>query len=899
MAIPLVTVKLYIPPPRPEWVPRPRLVERLNAGLDHKLTLVSAPAGFGKTTLLCEWAAAKSDTRIAWLSADRGDNDPIRFWAYVFAALQGVMDWCETALAALQSSRPPPIEHVLTDLINHLATLHQQVVLVLDDYHLIDNQAVHRALTFLLDHLPPQLRLMILTRADPPLPLARLRGRGELAELRVPDLRFTADEARAFFAQVMGLHLKAEALETLERRIEGWAVGLQLAALAMQGTAMSGRTDVDAFVAAFAGDYRYIIDYLTDEVFDQQPAEVQTFLLQTSILDRLSSSLCDAVTGGQDGQCRLEYLSRVNLFLVPLDEQRQWYRYHHLFADLLRYRLKQTFPDRVSGLHRRAIEWYVGHGFIDEAVHHALAASETRRAAEIIEASSSVLTGQGRMNSLKWWIESLPEALVLERPRICVSHAWTLNLTGQAEAVERRLQDAERALQAGSFDAQTAAEIRGNVAVLRSYAAYRRDDLAQAARLLQEALSLLPEEDRRLRSVASLRMGMLLKRQMSWDAAQRALEQARRLGDATGSLYVAMSACGQLAEMWIDRGRLHQAARLCRQVLERYQDQEDKPPVPKQGIYVRLACVLYEWNQLEAATDSLARGIALAERIMAVWPVIQDGQIRLAWIKQGEGKSEEARALLRRALEQADQMQDWTSKMRAQAWQARLDLAQGRQIRAIRWAEAYQARRSGLRARPDASEMTLIRILLAQNESGRALELLARLEQTAESMGAEYCLIQVLGLKALAYHAQRDTPQALATLWRALSLGEPEGYVRSFVDEGPRMETLLAALSAQATEPILHTYVRKLLNAFPPTSKAAQSSRPAHDPLALALVDPLKRRELEVLRLFSAGLTTPEIADQLTLAKSTIKWHLRNIYGKLGVHRRSEAIARAHELKLL
>ncbi|MBC8450567.1 MAG: hypothetical protein H8D78_22765 [Chloroflexi bacterium] len=498
MISPLLSTKLYVPPVRPELVPRPRLIERLNAGLHRKLTLVSAPAGFGKTTLLSEWTQ-QSEFSVAWVSLDRDDSDPARFWAYFIAALQTVQaDVGEGALAVFQSPQPPPIEAILTTLINEIATLPDPFALVLDDYHLIQAQPIHSALAFLLDHLPPQIHLVIAGRADPPLPLARLRGRGQLTELRETDLRFTLDEAATFLNQVMGLGLSAEDVAALEARTEGWIAGLQMAALSMRG-----RKDIPGFIAAFTGSHRYILDYLMEEVFQQQSADVQDFLLKTSILERFTAPLCDAIAEREDSHDVLLALERANLFIVPLDESRQWYRYHRLFADLLRHRLQIAGPqDLVPHLHTRASQWYEAEGFAAGAVHHALAGSDWERAATLILDVSETMLKRGELVTLLGWLQALPAEVVRVRPQLCLTYGWALILTGQLDAAESYLGQAEGA-------AQDDAALLGDIVSAQAFIARIRGDDSRTIELSQRALSLLPQDDLSARSIVAVNLGSL------------------------------------------------------------------------------------------------------------------------------------------------------------------------------------------------------------------------------------------------------------------------------------------------------------------------------------------------------------------------------------------------------
>ncbi|MGD8398656.1 MAG: LuxR family transcriptional regulator, partial [Anaerolineae bacterium] len=564
----LLQTKLYIPPIRRELVSRPRLIERLNAGLNGCLTLVSAPAGYGKTTLVTQWLNS-TKCPSTWLSLDESDNDPTRFLVYFVAALRTVdADIGKGVLSALQSPQPPPVEAVLTSLINDAAAIPDRILLVFDDYHLIESPPVDNALTFLLEHLPAQMHLVIVTREDPHLSLARLRARGHLTELRAADLRFTASEAADFLNQVMGLELAAEDIAVLERRTEGWIAGLQLAAISMQG-----REDTAALIKSFAGSHRHVLDYLVEEVLKQQSESIQTFLLQTTVLDRLTGSLCDAILGrGADdqrstgdrntfalqlpsssasGQEILEHLERSNLFVVPLDEERRWYRYHHLFADLLRQRLHQTQPEQVPILHRRASKWYEQNGFVDEAIEHALRAEDFERAADLVEGRAETPWGRGEQIRLQGWLEALPAEQVLSRPQLCIFHAWGLFASGQQSAAEQSLQAAERALErtAGrETDAAPAKRVRmpvsdmtkiqGRAAAVRAFMASFRGDVSEIIQYSRQALDRLPEQDLVWRSSAAIALGDAYSFNGELVAACRARLEALEASKATGNWYM-------------------------------------------------------------------------------------------------------------------------------------------------------------------------------------------------------------------------------------------------------------------------------------------------------------------------------------------------------------------------
>jgi LuxR family maltose regulon positive regulatory protein len=937
MAALLLKTKLHIPLVRPELVSRPRLLERLNAGLEHKLTLISAPAGFGKTTLLSEWIQGRltSPLHVAWVSLDQGDNDPARFWTYCIAALQAAQaEVGKAALSMLQSSQPSPIEAILTTLINEILERPGAFALVLDDYHLIEAQPIHKALTFFLDHLPQSVHLVIAGRADPPLPLPRLRGKGQLAELREADLRFTPDEAAAFLNQVMGLRLAAEDVAALAARTEGWITGLQMAALSMQR-----REDGAGFIAAFTGSHRYILDYLVEEVLYQQPEEVQTFLLQTAILDRLTGPLCDAVTmarprdghsghaGRGNSQEMLERLDADNLFIIPLDEERRWYRYHHLFTDLLRNQLGRTQPDLLPTLHRRASDWYERNGLPAEAVVHALAASDLERVAHLVEGNALAMMDHGELTTLVKWLDALPGKLVRSRPWLCVFYAWALVYTGQLDVVEARLQDAEKSLddlagqakmltlpQGSASPGKDRQAIEGHIAAIRAYVAASREEISQAIEFAHQALRLLPERDLMARSFATLVLGSGYRYSGDLVAASQALVEAVATSQAAGDSHLAILSSCNLAGQLIYQGQLRKAAAIFRDLL-----QPGDPALPLSsfeerggGARVRrlpftglastgLATVLREWNNLESAERLAREGLELSKQ----WgqaEILIHGYVELARVLQARENEDEALDAVQRARQIARGVAplfvDTTAAVEAQLW-----LAQGDVAAAARWVQE-----SGVSVDDELSFQhqiiytALARVLIAQGKHSKALGLLARLLEVVEAAGAIGHAIENLVLQAIALQAQDEIDQALTTLECALALAEPEGYVRTFADEGARMAGLLHKAAAWGLYP---HYVDKLLAAVESEKRSKRktpSSSPSSaisGPESSSLIEPLSERETEVLRLIAAGLSNREIADELFLAVGTVKKHINNIFGKLSVRKRTQAVARARELGML
>jgi LuxR family maltose regulon positive regulatory protein len=907
MASLLLETKLYTPRPRRGLVARPRLSERLGRGAESKLTLISAPAGFGKTTLLAEWLAAAPAGRqsAAWLSLDHGDNQPGLFWTYLITALQAVAPGVgASGLSSLQGPQPGPIELVLATLLNDLSAVPNDIVLVLDDYHVIDSHDVHEGLAFLLEHLPPQIHLVIATRADPALPLSRLRGRGELVEVRATDLRFTLEEADAYLDGVMGLDLTARDVAALEGRTEGWIAALQLAALSMQG-----RDDVAGFIAGFAGDDRYIVDYLVEEVLHRQPEHVRTFLLQTSILGRLSGQLCDAVTGQDDGRSMLEALERGNLFLVPLDDRRQWYRYHQLFADVLRARLNDEQPDRVPDLHGRATEWYERNGERSEAIRHALAARDLERAADLVELAIPAMRQSRQESTIRRWLEALPDSLIQVRPVLSVHYAGALLQFGQLEGVEARLRDAERRLDTGTggreepnaqlapmvvVDEEEFRRLPSAIALYRAAQALAVGDVANTVRHAGRVLDLAAEDDHLLRGSAAGLLGLA-----DWTTGD--LEEAHRLYtvctaslEKAGYISDTIGCAISLADIRIAQGRLREAMTTYERGLLR----ATEPGAPllrgAADMHVGMGGLSIERNDLDAARQHLLTSQELGEHAGLEQNAYR-WRVATARLRTAEGDLDGALDLLDEAARQY--LSDYLPIVRPiAALKARIWVAQGRLGEAQGW-----AREQRLSAGDDLSylrefeHVTFARVLFARSAQDRAdgpvrqaVELLERLLQAAEEGSRTGSVIQVLAVLALAHRVSGDIPAALARLERALTLAEPEGYLRLFVDEGPSMAALLEDARKRGIAP---TYIREILAAF---------GRPEErTPIKQELIEPLSERELDVLRLLDTDLDGPEIARQLVVSLHTVRSHTKNIYAKLGVNNRRAAVGRAVELDLL
>ena len=926
----LLATKLYLPRAQPGWVPRPRLLAWLDKALAHALVLVCAPAGFGKTSLLADWARQRRRP-VAWLSLDAGDNDPARFWRHVVAALERVRPGLAERLAPLLSP-PPSFEGLVAALINELATRPDpdraqgddqgEVALVLDDYHLIDSQALHASLAFLLEHRPPALHLILASRADPPLGLARRRARGQLAELREADLRFTPEEAAALLTAATGLELPSERVAALAARTEGWAAGLQLAGLSLRG-----QTDVEAFVASFSGSHRYVLDFLSEEVLNRQPEPLRGFLLETSVLARLSGPLCDAVTGRGDSQRLLEEVERANLFLVPLDEQRRWWRYHQLFAELLRVRLRRERPERVPALHRAAAAWLEAHGQADEAIHHALAASDPTWAARLIERHFDELLRRAEGATVDRWVAALPAELVSSRPRLRLIQAVWAIMGGRVDAVEPLLADAERALAAGGEErgepfapsvgraASRVVNLPASIALVRAELARRRGDAKQLDGFARQAEAHLSGDDPAMR------------RQVDWDLAvakwfegrlahaEPALERLVAEQRAAGESYLAVRAACDLGQVRRARGHLDAALASYQQALEIATEAGRRLPLAGMA-HVGIAEVRYQRGALEAAREHATEGVRLCRQLAYTLPLLA-GLAVLARIQQAHGDMGGAWATLAEAeqVEATAAGAPVTSLLDpVPALRARLLLAQGDLAAAIGW-----AKQRGLSADDEPSyprepdHLVLARILLAQDRPEPALTLLRRLHAHAAGQGRTDSLLQIAALRALTLASRGDLPAALAVLGEALILAHPHGYLRVFADEGAPMRALLTHLLAAqrgdrtALRAVPFGYLARLLRAFEPvpgpaaTPPAATAAPPPPPPRVAVpgLVEPLSPRELEVLRLLAAGRSNQQIADELVVALSTVKKHVNHILDKLGATNRTQATARARELGLL
>jgi LuxR family transcriptional regulator, maltose regulon positive regulatory protein len=893
----LLRSKLFIPAMRPQWVTRPHLLRRLHEGIGGKLTLISAPAGFGKTTLLSEWVA-QTGRQVAWFSLDEADNEEGRFLLYLVTALDAVIGGKLTDLT--QTVPPPPAEAVLTALLNELNSTPNSILLVLDDYHVIDREAVDRTLVFLLEHLPPHHHMVISTREDPPLPLARLRARGQLTEVRAADLRFTSSEAAEFLNRIMGLMLSAQEVAALESRTEGWIAGLQLAALSIQG-----REDIDIFIKTFTGNHRYVVDYLIEEVLEQQPPAIRAFLLQTSILNRFTAPLCEAVTHQQGVTVLLETLERGNFFIIPLDDKRQWYRYHHLFADVLQSRLMAEQPDHVPLLHQRASEWFAREGSASDAIRHALAGNSFERAAEWVEAEWPALRRTRQEALLLGWLKSLPEAIIRRRPVLSVAYAHVLLASGVREGVAEWLLTAEQQLdtmagnsvnhrKAEAWDREVLYHLPAEIEVARAGLALDRGDVAATAAHARKALELAPDDDLLTRGGA---MGFLGLAHWTNGALQSAYEnfaggmanfqKSGNLPDITNGTII-------LASIRLAQGRLHQAMHLYEQAWQRA-TVEGVPMVRGAAdLLVGMSELHRERNRLDTAVELLTQSKAMPEHLG-----FQQNRYRwhLAMARVLEAQGDTAGAL--NLLMEAERLYraDFSPNVRPiSALMIRVKLTQGHIAEDVAW-----IRQSGLSVQDDPDylrefeHLTLARVLLSNNQHQRTetslldvTRLLERLLQAAMDGERTGSIIEILVTQVLVHQARGDVPAALLSLTQALQLAQPEDYVRLFLDEGTPMQRLLETALKQNIAP---EYVRLLLASF--------GAPPSPHNVTQPLIEPLSDREREVLRLLATDLSGPEIARTLVISLTTLRTHTQHIYEKLGVTNRRAAVTRAEALALL
>ncbi len=877
----ILNTKLYIPPSRPSVVPRPRLTEQLNEGLERKLTLISAPAGFGKTTLVSEWIAG-CGRPVAWLSLDERDNDPARFISYLVKALQTIKPGIgEELLAVLQSPQPLQIETILTTLLNEISTLPEDFLLVLDDYHSIDSQPVDQSLAFIIENQPHQIHLLIATREDPDLPLARLRARGQFTELRAANLRFTPSEATEFLNRVMGLNLSEGDVAALEARTEGWIAGLQLAALSMRG-----HQDAAGFIQSFTGSHRFVMDYLLEEVLHQQPGSIQGFLLHTSVLDRMCGPLCDAVLldPSVPGQVTLETLERSNLFVVALDDERHWYRYHHLFGDLLRRELQQSFdPGAIAKLHIHASEWYEVNELLLESFRHAAAANDIERAERLMESKKMPIHLRGTARAILDWLESLPKALLDARPQLWWKQAAMLLVIGETSGVEKKLQAAEAPLASTAIPSSEQDEITrdliGKIAAARANLAQTQAQTETIFFQARRALEYLHPNSLSDRSMATRSLGFAYYLQEDYAGAGQAYAEALSLAQATGDMINSILASIRLGQIQEGEGQLYQAAETYQHVLQHIADYS---PSNAPVAYLGMARISYEWNDLTTAEQYGEQSLRLARQYDQVIDRFVLSELFLGYLKFSRGDITAATNLLSQ-VEQFVRQKNYTFRAP--------DIAYAQSMILLREGDIDAALQI---ARQNNLPLMQARVLIRQGDPSAAMELTEPLRQEAESKGLVGRLLVVMAVQSIALFAHREKEKALVVLGDVLERAEPEGFIRLFVDEGPPMAELLYVAAEQGLRP---GYVKKLLAAFEAEPKGQQPVTAV--PRASSLVEPLSERELELLKLLRTELSGPEIARECMVSLSTVRTHIQHIYAKLGVNNRRAAIRRAEELNLL
>lgn len=870
-------------------VRRSRLIERIDRGARGKLVLLSAPPGFGKTSLLAEWCAGIPASNLAWLSLDQADNHAVSFWKYVFGALSPARPGVSTcgAIELLEAPQPAPIESVLSLVINEIAADPADLWLVLDDFHVIEAEGVETGMAFLLDHLPPQLHVVLASRVDPPVPLARMRARGELTEIRAADLRLTTDEAETFLNEVMGLDLNHDDVQRLEDRTEGWAGALQLAALSLEG-----RDGASEFIRAFSGDDRYIVDYLVEEVLRRQPPAVREFLLKTSILERLSAPLCDAVTQAADGRRMLDALERGNLFVVPLDDRRRWFRYHQLFADVLQAQLSEQFEDEVATLHARASDWYAANREPDRAIRHALAAKDFERAAAVIEREAESVQRHHHPDRLIAWLKPIPDSLLRKMPVLSTYYGHALQGIGDMEGSASRIADAERILvespgEALVYDEHSFAMLPALIAVGRGYLSMAARDAATTATHATTALALLAPDEHHWRGTAVALCGLAHWIEGDLAAAQQFHSEAVACFIRSGDTGLAITSSYHTAELLKARGLLESAKRRLEDTLD-YVNAKGGASRGAANLLLGLSELCCEWNDLPGAAAHLES----ADRL-GVFPPRTPFRRLLAEarLRQCEGDLERAVALLNEAepLYIRGAVPDYRPLA---AWRARLWAEQGRLAEALDWARLRAISADDeLTYATEYEHITLARILLAQatpSSIASAEHLLERLAAAAEGGHRDGTGFEIGVLLARARLAAGDSGGALSRLEPVLRGAQPEGYARLFLDEGP---ALLGLIRLAADRGITPDYCELLLR--------QASGRPVPMPVRPRTADALSERELDVLRLLASELSGPEMAAELVVSLNTLRTHTKNVYSKLGVNSRRAALRRAAELGLL
>jgi len=892
---PILTTKLFIPSLRADQLSRPRLIEKLNEGAAYPLTLISASAGSGKTTTLTEWIA-QNNRPTAWISLDRGDNDPAFFLTYLISALRTIQgNFAEDIFSTMQSAQAESFEETLINLINAMAKITQESTLVLDDFHTITDQRTNELVAFLVENLPPQIHLVIASRMDPPWPLARYRARNRLFEIRGQDLRFGYEEAAEFLKRTMGLDLSVEEVDALEARTEGWIAGLQLAALSMRGS-----SNVRSFVKAFTGSHIYVAEYLIEEILHQQPKDIQTFLLKTSLLDRLNASLCEAVSGCDDGRTILQNLYRANIFVIPLDHDGEWFRYHHLFADLLQSRLPQALSaNAITTLHQRASLWYEQNGFTIEAVNQAFSAEDYERVAELVRRYAYDLIFSGQVKTLRDWLESLPRASFEDHPHLTFYQFWIDVLQSKADLSDQSIREKE-ALFAALPSTPENDRLRGELMAVVCRAVALSGRTSEGIRLAQEALAYLPPDGLAARARVLSALASAHDLEGRPDQArpyyQESFTDAITAGDHRLAAHILMVK----GLIQLHYGHLHEAAKTYQEIIEMAPADSSKVFFPVGQGYIGLGCVYLEWNDLDAAENYLERGMDLCRQGGLDGVFI--GKIRMSRLRQAKGD-------LSGALKevQVPQQTERVDNFNLITRQIQIVLAEGD----VDHAKHLAAPLVEMLDRDPVSvqipllflemiEVLVARVYFAQGELEKALQLLDRLESSTVPIKRAGRLVEAYLFRALVYQRQNEgkpTPEAIESFEHALVLGEPEGFVLSFLEAGPEVIPLLDTVIQRSGNSVkTKDYARKLLTAFGETGEPGAQLSMGEE---VRLFEPLTPREMEVLELLALGDSNRIIADKLVITVRTVKKHTSNIYGKLNVINRTQAVARARELRLL
>lgn len=926
MSSPLLSTKFYIPPTRVNGVARPRLTEKLQAGVGHpgSFILLSGPAGFGKTTLLSEFVA-QLRLPVAWLSLDEADNDPIRFWTYLIAACQSVHEGVgESALALFRTPQPLPIEAVLAILINDLARLDRDLLLVLDDYHAIQDKTIQEAFPFLLEHLPEKLHIVVSTRIDPPWPLARFRARNQLVEVRARDLRFTTEEAALFLNRMMGLNLTPEDVAALEARTEGWVAGLQLAALSMKG-----RSDIAGFVKAFTGSHVYIAEYLVEEVLQRQPEDVQAFLLQTSILERLNAELCQAVTGCQNGQSMLMALIRANLFVITLDDEGQWFRYHHLFADLLNARLRQnSAPDTIAVLHKKAAYWYEQASMTPEAIEHALAAADYRHVVRLVEKIALPMILQAHVRTVEGWLQAIPQEYIERSPRINMAFAWLNLLRGAYDQASPYVERLAAMLSSSEADYHDPS-LQGEWLALQSELLNRQGKPAESRDLANKALQILPVEDAHVRSMALVNLATAYQQTLDYDHAAETFQMLVRDAQARSDHVLETLGTSGRAQMVLQQGRLHLCYEIASEGIKRVEASGRTTPFSA-TLFGELGQIYYQWHQLDQAREYLLRSIQSSGQSGYSDPEIYN-HVMLSRMFQMDGDWDASAREMQKAGELVRRIPPAMIRENVISQQVRVDLAFDHlaAVQAVLQPEGFSfegifgfpeiAPGSNITHQAGLLYNSALRVLLYKARTEQDLTNLKRgVELAARVLAGELkCQHIPVALETLLLRGQMvaelgDERDRLADIAKALELAEPEGFISVFVEEGPPVaEALKILLERDLLGTVQPDYVQNILAAFPGNrlSRAARGERTAPQPPAardaaavdesLALVEALTHRELEVLGHIAAGDSNQTIAEKLVITISAVKKHTSNIFGKLNVNSRTQAVARARQLGLL